>query len=195
MTVALEFGTDFTFDTSLSMINTNYTATNKLEARVSTNSGQDATSEQIGNMGKGYLEYKLIAMGNYPMIGLGSGQSGVDLGYNSGNAVYIYYNGSVRHGNNLSTGAGLGILALNDILMFAYDTVAEEVWFGRNGTWASGKDPTAGESGFSCNGAPATHGFKPAVTNGSSSYGTTQIEIISHTQGAQYTIPSGWFLA
>tara|TARA_E500000331_G_scaffold85708_1_gene81283 strand:+ start:1066 stop:2376 length:1311 start_codon:yes stop_codon:yes gene_type:complete len=189
--VSLVFQTAFTFDTSLSMINTNYTTTNKLEATVST-SVAAAPAQQIGKMGKGYLEYKLISYGNYPMIGLGSGDSSLSYGYNSGNAVYIYKNGN-KYENNVST--GLGTIVTNDIFMFAYDTATEEVWFGRNGTWASGRDPTAGESGFSCNGAPATHGFRPMLTNGSSTAGTTQLEIISHTQGAQYTIPSGWVLA
>jgi hypothetical protein len=41
----------------------------------------------------------------------------------------------------------------------------------------------------------STVGFRPAVHNGSSSMQTAQVEIISHTQGAQYTIPTGWELA
>ena len=190
ITVALAFQTNFTFDTSLSMINTNYTATNKLEATVS--NGVWAPSEQIGKMGKGYLEYKLISSGQYPMIGVGSGDSSLNFVYNSGNAVYIYINGE-KFVDNVST--SLGTLVTNDILMFAYNTATEEVWFGRNGTWASGKDPTAGQSGYSCNGSPATYGFRPMLTSGSGTAGTTQLEIISHTQGAQYTIPSGWVLA
>lgn len=193
ITVSLSFQTDFTFDTSLSMINTNYTATNKLEATVST-SVAAAPSEQIGKMGKGYLEYKVIAVGNYPMIGVGSGNTGLNYGYNSGNAVYLYVNGD-KFSGGVSTGLFSGLLPVNSIVMVAYDTVAEEVWLGYNGTWASGKDPTAGQSGFSCAGAPATNGFRPMLTSGSSTSGTTQLEIISHTQGAQYTIPSGWELA
>ncbi len=193
ITVSLSFQTDFTFDTSLSMINTNYTATNKLEATVST-SVAAAPSEQIGKMGKGYLEYKVIAVGNYPMIGVGSGNTGLNYGYNSGNAVYLYVNGD-KHSGGVSTGLFSGLLPVNSIVMVAYDTVAEEVWLGYNGTWASGNDPTAGQSGFSCAGAPATNGFRPMLTSGSSTAGTTQLEIISHTQGAQYTIPSGWELA
>ena len=194
ITVALAFQTNFTFDTSLSMINTNYTDTNKLEATVSTSSAQDATSEQIGIMGKGYLEYKVVTVGNYPMIGVGSGQAGVDLGYSNGNAVYLYVNGD-KYSGAVGTSLFSGLLPVNSIVMVAYDTVAEEVWLGYNGAWPSGKDPTAGQSGYSCGGAPATHGFKPALTSGSSTAGTTQLEIISHTQGAQYTIPSGWVLA
>ena len=189
--VSLAFQTDFTFDTSLSMINTNYTTTNKLEATVST-SVAAAPAEQIGRMGKGYFEYKLIAKGNYPMMGVGSGQTGLNYGYNNGNAVYMYVNGNKYSG---AVNTGLGTVNANDILMFAYDTVAEEVWMGLNGTWSSGKDPTAGQSGFSCAGSPATYGFRPMLTSGSSSSGTTQLEIISHTQGAQYTLPSGWALA
>ena len=193
ITVSLSFQTDFTFDTSLSMINTNYTATNKLEATVRT-SVPTAPSEQIGKMGKGYLEYKVIIVGNAPMIGVGSGNTGLNYGYNSGNAVYLYVNGD-KFSGGVSTGLFSGLLPVNSIVMVAYDTVAEEVWLGYNGTWASGKDPTAGQSGFSCAGAPATNGFRPMLTSGSSTAGTTQLEIISHTQGAQYTIPSGWELA
>ena len=189
--VTLNFQTAFTFDTSLSMINTNYTTTNKLEATVSS-SVAAAPAEQIGRMGKGYFEYKLIAKGNYPMMGVGSGNTGLSYGYNSGNAIYMYVNGNKYDG---ATNTSLGNVNANDILMFAYDTVAEEVWMGLNGTWASGKDPTAGQSGFSCAGTPATYGFRPMLTSGSGTSGTTQLEIISHTQGAQYTLPSGWALA
>ena len=190
--MSLSFQTDFTFDTSLSMINTNYTATNKLEATIV--NGVTAMSEQIGKMGKGYLEYKVIIVGNAPMIGVGSGNTGLNHAWNSGNAVYLYVNGD-KYDGGVSTGLFSGLLPVNSIVMVAYDTVAEEVWFGYNGTWASGKDPTAGQSGFSCAGAPATNGFRPMLTGGSNTAGTTQLEIISHTQGAQYTIPSGWKLA
>ena len=65
----------------------------------------------------------------------------------------------------------------------------------RNGSWSSGRDPTAGQSGFSVTGNPSTNGFKPMFNEGSSGGSTYRIEIISHSQGPQYTIPTGWSLA
>ena len=50
--VALSFQTTFTFDTSLSTINSNYTADNKVEAYVDADLAS-ATSQQSGKLGKG----------------------------------------------------------------------------------------------------------------------------------------------
>ena len=82
--------------------------------------------------------------------------------------------------------------------MVAYDTAAGsngQVWFGKNGTW--GRNP-ASQGGFEFLVDASTAGVRPAVTYASGSAGShviVQVEIISHTQGAQYTIPTGWALA
>jgi hypothetical protein len=77
--------------------------------------------------------------------------------------------------------------------MVAYDTDASRVWFGRNGTWISGLDP-ATDTGEPIN-LDSTTNIRPAFTTQQNGGENFRIEIISHTQGAQYTIPTGFALA
>ena len=187
--VDLTFQTVFTFDTSSSYVNSAYTGDNQVS--VTLTNTQVVASQQIGKMGKGYFECKIIQDGSYPMIGIGTDPFTAD--YNGTSAKYLYMNGSIYGPSPASS--GLGATNVNDIIMFAYDTTAEEVWIGKNGSWSSGRDPTAGQSGFSVTGNPSTNGFKPMFNEGRSGGSTYRIEIISHSQGPQYTIPTGWSLA
>ena len=197
ITVSLAFQTTFTFDTSSSVINTNYTADNKLEAYVQ-NSDSPAVSSQSGRLGKGYLEVKFISTtaAADPMFGL---QVGTSTGkYHQGGAWVHVVNGKGWPSNDYAYGlggSGSNSIGINDILMIAYDTAAGsngQVWFGKNGTWQ--RNP-ASTTGYGVNADSSSVGFRVAVDGTNASKQTHQIEIISHTQGAQYTIPSGWELA
>ena len=196
--VALSFQTTFTFNTSLSSINSNYTGDNKVEANVDADDPRVATSQQSGLLGKGYFEFKYIAR----VTGNDTLMLGVEVGTNTGG-----YNGSTGFYNYerdysgtsaLIDMSGMPTYTLNDIIMIAYDTAAGsngQVWFGKNGTWPSGKSPVAGDAGYNFSVDSSTVGVRPAIHTGSGSGATFQVEIISHTQGAQYTIPTGWQLA
>ncbi len=184
--MSLAFNTNFTFDTSLSTISSTYTTTNKIGADVGAST--TATSQQIGKMGKGYIEMKITTAVAYMMIGMGSGS--FNGTYSSTDSVYLYSDGKKYAGNSATGLSGYGV---NDILMFAYDTTAGQVWLGRNGSWGS-KTPGS-QAGWTCTGSPSVNGFKPMFNGGSSTQAGLQVEFISHTQGAQYTIPTGWVLA
>ena len=194
---SLVFYTTFTFDTSESVINTNYTADNKVEAYVRHNTNS-ATAEQIGKLGKGYYEMKLISY-----TGSGHAMLGLQVGTNKGSYVQntgafaFQQNGQLFNNDAGSTRYGIGASSYttNDIIMVAYDTAASpqgQVWFGKNGSW--GRNP-ATQGGFEFLVDASSAGVRPAVSQGGTSLQTFQVEIISHTQGAQYTIPSGWQLA
>ena len=185
--MSLSFQTNFTFDTSLSTINSTYTDTNKVNVSVSAST--TATSQQTAKMGKGYMEFKIIQDAVYLFIGVGSGT--YNATYSGTGSMMIYYDG-VLYPGGIST--GLGANNVNDIIMVAYDTTAEKVWFGMNGTWGTNMNP-ATDAGITCGGDPSTNGFRPIFNGGSSGASTFRVEIISHTQGAQYTIPTGWSLA
>ena len=194
---SLVFYTTFTFDTSESVINTNYTADNKVEAYVRHNTNS-ATAEQIGKLGKGYYEMKLISY-----TGSGHAMLGLQVGTNKGSYVQntgafaFQQNGQLFNNDAGSTTYGIGASSYttNDIIMIAYDTAASpygQVWLGKNGSW--GRNP-ATQGGFEFLVDASSAGVRPAVSQGGTSLQTFQVEIISHTQGAQYTIPSGWELA
>ena len=193
--VLLSFNTTFTFDTSNSLINSNYTGDNKVEVVV-TASSQAATANQSGKLGKGYLEYKLINIFNTLMVGVQVGT--FDNGYASSTGHYTYAsNGGGYPGGYGATPGGSGGFTDNDIIMLAYDTEAGsngQVWWGKNGTWRSGVVPGV-NPGNDLGTDSSSVGLQPAFHNGSSSTQTAQVELISHTQGAQYTIPTGWQLA
>ena len=185
--IQLSFKTDFTFDTSLSTINAGYTDTNKVDVTVTAYT--TATSQQNGAMGKGYFEFKIIQDAVYLFIGVGSGT--YNATYSGSGSMMIYYDGVIYPG---PVSTGLGANNVDDIIMVAYDTTAEKVWFGMNGTWGTNMNP-ATDAGITVGGDPSTNGFRPIFNGGSSGASTFRVEIISHTQGAQYTIPTGWSLA
>ena len=199
--VALSFQTTFTFDTSLSTINSNYTADNKVEAYVDADL-ISATSQQSGKLGKGYFEFKYISQ-SFSTVMLGVEVGTNTSGYNpSGTDTGLYVYERDFSGTSALIDIGPDPVSgfqffLNDIIMVAYDTAAGsngQVWFGRNGTWPSGKNP-ASDAGHNLATNSSTDGIRPAVHTGSGDPQTFQVEIISHTQGAQYTIPTGWELA
>ena len=193
--VALSFNTTFTFDTSNSLINTNYTGDNKIEVVVAAGT-QAATANQSGKLGKGYLEYKMINIMSTLMVGVQVGTNTNGYSYSTGHYTYASNGGGYPGGYGATVG-GSGGFTNNDIIMIAYDTDAGsngQIWYGKNGTWRSGVVPGV-NAGNDLGTDASSVGLQPAFHNGSSSSGTAQVEIISHTQGAQYTIPTGWSLA
>ena len=190
---SLVFQTTITFDTSVSTINSTYTGANKVDVTV-TNSAI-ATNEQDLATGKGYLEYKIINDGNYPMMGVNAGSH--NGSYGASDAQYIYHDGT-RYPGGHST--GLGSNNVNDIIMIAYDTLDHMEKLGSmNGTWQdslSTSDVASGTGGHSfAAGDSNTNGLRVAFNSGGGGGDNYRIEIISHTQGAQYTIPTGFTLA
>ena len=182
--VSLSFNTTFTFDTSSSVINTNYTTDNKVEATVSAGSIA-ATSEQSGKLGKGYFEFKCVSIGGTCMLGV---QVGTNTGgYGASTGAYAYASGGGGYPGGSGTGASF---ATNDIVMVAYDTAAGtngQVWFGKNGSWVTGKVPGT-DAGYDVGTDASTAGFRPAVHEGAGGASTHQLEI----QTPQYTLPTGW---
>ena len=196
ITVTLAFDTVYTFDTSESIINTNYTADNKVECTVIYN-GNSATAQQSGKLGKGYFEMKLIsATSNYVMLGVQVGANKNPYGGTTG--IFVYQGTGKAYGDGLSGNATYGVgssWAVNDIINVAYDTNAGtngQVWFGKNGNFSRDPATTAGHN-LSANSSAV--GIRPAVGTGDNAYDTYQVEIISHSQGPQYTMPTGWELA
>ena len=194
--------TTFTFDTSLSNVNSNYIANNKVEAVTSRNSS--VISQQSGKLGKGYFEMKLISrtpneFNRFYLLGVqvGSNTGGHTASTGAfirGHFGYLWASGYPDGSSAYGVGSAFHI---GQTLMVAYDTDAGtngQVWFGKNGTW--GRDP-ASQTGFPVGTDASSVGFRPAFTyyNDPGLTSTIQVEIISHTQGAQYTIPTGWALA
>ena len=92
----------------------------------------------------------------------------------------------IAAGNNQTS--GLGAYVLNDVFTIAYDTDAEKIWIGKNGTWGSGcGDPGAGGSGFPLSYANEGYAFVVASVsnNGGNDFTLTW-------GGSDYTIPTGF---
>ena len=84
--------------------------------------------------------------------------------------------------------ADLGAYVLNDVFTIAYDTDAEKVWFGKNGTWGSGcGDPGAGGAGFPL--SYANEGYAFVVASASNNGGN---DFTITWGGSDYTIPTGF---
>ena len=199
ITVALSFSTTFTFDTSKSVVNSTYTADNQADLTPTAN--QIAHTEENAVVGKGYFEIKYIsgtitysllgiAGGNFPAIG---GHKRYYSGASVDESVFLHRDGRIYKNNGTNASLFSGNASINDIIMVAYDTATSRVYFGRNGSWGSGHNP-ATDTGLPIN-LDSTTNIRPAFTTQQNSGENYRIEIISHTQGAQYTIPTGWSLA
>ena len=149
--------------------------------------------------GKRYIEAKWTstegAFGSF-MLGVGertaSHNNASTGGYTGGTgttSAYAYAdNGNTYSlsGNNQTS--GLGAYVLNDVFTIAYDTDAEKVWFGKNGTWGSTcGDPGAAGVGFSL--SYANEGYAFVVASASNSGGN---DFTITWGGSDYTIPTGF---
>ena len=113
----------------------------------------------------------------------------MDILYSGTTSAYAYAdngNNYIAAGNNQAS--GLGAYVLNDVFTIAYDTDAEKVWFGKNGTWGSGcGDPGAGGAGFPL--SYANEGYAFVVASASNNGGN---DFTITWGGSDYTKPTGF---
>jgi hypothetical protein len=149
--------------------------------------------------GKRYIEAKWTSTdGSFGSFMLGVGERTASHnnastgGYTTGSSTTSAYAYSDTGGNYIAAGnnqtSGLGAYVLNDTFTIAYDTDAEKVWIGKNGTWGSGcGDPGAGGAGFPLSYANEGYAFVVASVsnNGGNDFTITW-------GGSDYTIPTGF---
>ena len=160
---------------------------------------EGATASAAGwPTGKRYIEAKWTstegAFGSF-MLGIGertASHNNASTGgyiYSGTTSAYAYAdngNNYILAGNNQTS--GLGAYVLNDVFTIAYDTDAEKVWFGKNGTWGSGcGDPGAGGAGFPL--SYANEGYAFVVAAASNSGGN---DFTITWGGSDYTKPTGF---
>ena len=160
---------------------------------------EGATASAAGwPTGKRYIEAKWTstegAFGSF-MLGVGertASHNNASTGgyiYSGTTSAYAYSdNGNtyILAGNNQTS--GLGAYVLNDVFTIAYDTDAEKVWFGKNGTWGSGcGDPGAGGAGFPL--SYANEGYAFVVASASNNSGN---DFTITWGGSDYTKPTGF---
>ena len=155
-------------------------------------------------LGKYYIEIditsSLSSPNNVLMFGIGDlamAQAGT-LGYNTGGNVGItFYANTPRFYPHSGTNSSLSAIDDGNLhtLMWAYDTTAERVWFGVDGTWDTstntGGAPGTG-AGIDISGVNFTTGlaftFGSATTNGAAT-----AQFVSGTgQTLSYTVPTGF---
>ena len=178
--------TEFNFHNAASSSNYNYFP-------------EGATASAAGwPTGKRYIEAKWTSTeGSFGSFMLGIGErtashNNASTGgylYSGTTSAYAYAdngNNYILAGNNQTS--GLGAYVLNDVFTIAYDTDAEKVWFGKNGTWGSGcGDPGAGGAGFPL--SYANEGYAFVVASASNSSGN---DFIITWGGSDYTKPTGF---
>ena len=149
--------------------------------------------------GKRYIEAKWTSTdGSFGSFMLGVGERTASHnnastgGYTTGSSTTSAYAYSDTGGNYIAAGnnqtSGLGAYVLNDTFTIAYDTDAEKVWIGKNGTWGSGcGDPGASGAGFPLSYANGGYAFVVASVsnNGGNDFTITW-------GGSNYTIPTGF---
>lgn len=141
--------------------------------------------------GKVYFEVILNTTPEAGMIGISiEGFSGNFNGDGGQNGWFIWQNTG-----NLYPGVqsiGISSYSSGNVIMLAYDTNASKVWFGRNGVWQSGGDPSTGQGGQSI----ATPGVPYQFMIGSGSGGGTNWNVTTTTGpnvGLQtYPTPTGF---
>jgi hypothetical protein len=149
--------------------------------------------------GKRYIEAKWTSTeGSFGSFMLGVGERTASHnnastgGYTTGASTTSAYAYTDTGGNYIAAGnnqtSGLGAYVLNDTFTIAYDTDAEKVWIGKNGTWGSGcGDPGASGAGFPLSYANEGYAFVVASVsnNGGNDFTITW-------GGSNYSIPTGF---
>lgn len=128
--------------------------------------------------GKRYFEW--IASGSDDW---GMGLSNGVRGASTGNTVGFYWTGSSQG----HSGPALGTISGARIMM-AYDTSTRQVWYGVNGSWASGMDPAS--AGITLT-SLSNGGFYFWAGSGSSSGATCNVAFYRGSN-LSYSIPSGF---
>lgn len=131
----------------------------------------------FGNAEDAYIG---VCTGSVSMSGYGAGSAGISCLRNNGE----YWADGAFTGSN----AGLAFVQGN-VIMVAYDPVANKIWFGKNGTWVG--DPVAGTGGI---GLPtSTEDFFPLAMLVPRATGNQNV--VTFNFGAAdfiYPIPSGF---
>jgi hypothetical protein len=100
--------------------------------------------------GKWYWEFVLVAYANGGMYGimdinssLGSSSGDLGQGTSASTSWGMFTNSGTKQHNSSATAHGLSSTT-GDLIMCALDMDSGKVWWGKNGTWFSGGNPTAG---------------------------------------------------
>jgi hypothetical protein len=176
----LTFSEDITFSSSEPGITTNLTNSIVWSASSNTSSSGMAQSANL-RLGKRYFEIDITGGGTYYLIGLAD-EGNTNPGYNDNDVLSVYTNGNWYPGN--VSGAITGGYGNGDTFMIAYDTTANEMWVGKNGTW--NVDPSA--TGRTLN----RSGALTLVIGSGSSGGSSITANILLSDNLTYSIPSGF---
>lgn len=85
-----------------------------------------------------------------------------------------------------TTLSNFGDVTLDDVIMIAFDADNGNIWFGYNGTWYNSGDPANGTN-------PTETGLpSEMIPVNSSAYSTDVIDIITHEDDLNYTVPTGF---
>jgi len=150
-------------------------------------SGSDLTFADTVVTGKAYWEIDVEVLGNFFSFGVAEKTSSTSLNVVGDSKGWGWYNGEKYHDNTRSAhGAGQGSPGTDAYFMVAVDTVAEKIWFGRDGVWFDNGDPATGAN-------PAYTGvigeLWPAFTAGNSSTAPMRVNF---GQDAFRAIPTGF---
>jgi hypothetical protein len=133
--------TDITFETDAYLTSPS-TNTFSYTRAASTYTNGSSSSAPLRSDGKYYFEVDVTSLSRTAVF-IGLGLYGVDGGEVTTDFKWLYgHNGNIFPPNAGYLGAGF--VAGSTTLMFAYDALTREVWFGANGTW--GQDPTSASS-------------------------------------------------
>jgi hypothetical protein len=159
---------------------------------------EGTTSAAAGmTTGKRYIEAKYtsqVSGGVEFMVGISRrGYASIahsEGGYSGEASVYMYgWNGNLwgSSSNYSNTATGLSAFVVGDVAMIAYDTDAEKVWLGKNGTWSSVTgDPGNGGAGISL--SYADEGYAFVVASGATAAWSSALT----WGGSDYTKPTGF---
>jgi len=177
----LTFSEDITFSSSEPGITTNLT--NSIVWSANTNNSTSGMAQSANlRLGKRYFEIDITGGGTYYLIGLAD-EGNTNPGYNDNDVLSVYTNGNWYPGN--VSGGITGGYGNGDTLMIAYDTTANEMWVGKNGTWSV--DP-ASATGRTLN----RSGALTLVIGSGSSGGSSITANILLSDNLTYSIPSGF---
>jgi len=203
-TLELAFSTAIVIDTSGAKSSNSFSASSSVGLATYVGASSSTSSSNMSyspltklNEGKKYIEIEVISRSTTrTFIGIGDLATAAagSLGYSDGGNVQssIYLHGGYIYPAGTSTvGPSSGFVAAGSIIMLAWDTTAQECWWGLNGSWGGTGEPGGTGTAMSLSGVNFTTGL--TFIFGHVFTGTTQYQFVSGpSETLNYSVPSGF---
>ena len=203
-TLVLTFTSAIVIDTGGGIVSNSFSANSSVGLATYVGASSSTSSSYMSyspltklNEGKKYIEIEVISRTTTrTFIGIGDLATAAagNLGYNDGGNVQssIYLHGGyIYPAGNVTAGPSSNFIYPGAIIMLAWDTTAQECWWGIDGSWGSTGAPGGTGTAMSLSGVNFTTGL--TFIFGHIWTGTSEYQFVSGpSQTLNYSVPTGF---